>query len=66
MILIGMRVHLGWPYYAGLSLALGLAVYQQMLIKDRTPALCLKAFLNNNWFGAAIFAGIVAHYLLKG
>lgn len=66
MILIGMRVHLGWPYYAGLSLTLGLAVYQQMLIKDRTPALCLKAFLNNNWFGAAIFAGIVAHYLLKG
>jgi 4-hydroxybenzoate polyprenyltransferase len=66
MILIGMRAHLGWPYYAGLSLTLGLAVYQQMLIKDRTPALCLKAFLNNNWFGAAIFAGIVAHYLLKG
>lgn len=65
MILIGMRVHLGWPYYAGLSLALGLAIYQQMLIKDRTPALCLKAFLNNNWFGAAIFAGIVAGYLLK-
>jgi 4-hydroxybenzoate polyprenyltransferase len=66
MILIGMRVHLGWPYYAGLSVALGLAVYQQVLIKDRTPALCLKAFLNNNWFGAAIFAGIVAHYFLKG
>ncbi len=66
MILMGMRVHLGWPYYAGLSVALGLAVYQQALIKDRTPALCLKAFLNNNWFGAAIFAGIVAHYVLKG
>ena len=66
LILIGMRVPLGWPYYAGLSVALGLAIYQQALIRDRSPALCLKAFLNNNWFGAAIFVGIVAHYLVEG
>ena len=66
LILVGMRVHLGWPYYAGLSVALGLAVYQQVLINNRTPARCLKAFLNNNWFGAAIFVGIMAHYLFKG
>ena len=66
MILTGVRLHLGWPYYVGLSVALGFAIYQQILIKDRAPALCLKAFLNNNGLGAAIFAGVVAHYLLEG
>ncbi|MEO6697444.1 MAG: 4-hydroxybenzoate octaprenyltransferase [Gammaproteobacteria bacterium] len=66
MILTGARLHLGWPYYAGLLVALGFSVYQQILIKDRAPALCLKAFLNNNGFGAAIFAGVVTHYLIKG
>jgi hypothetical protein len=24
-----------------------------------------KAFLNNNWFGAAIFVGIVLNYLVS-
>jgi len=49
---------LGYGYAAGLGAAAGLAVYQQWLIRDREPALCLKAFLNNAWFGAAIFAGL--------
>jgi 4-hydroxybenzoate polyprenyltransferase len=26
---------------------------------------CFKAFLHNNWFGAAVFAGIVAELNLK-
>jgi len=33
-----------------------------LLIKDRDPQRCFQAFLNNNWFGATIFAGIAAHY----
>ena len=48
------------------TLALGVAsvlfIYQQWLIRQRNRAACFKAFLNNNWVGAAIFAGIVAHY----
>lgn len=63
LLLVGVRQHLGVLYYLGLLAALGLAVYQQTLIKDRLPALCFKAFLNNNGFGAAIFAGIALHYL---
>ena len=46
------------PFYLGLSAALGLAIWQQILCRQRDPAGCLRAFHNNNWFGAAIFAGI--------
>jgi 4-hydroxybenzoate polyprenyltransferase len=63
MIMIGRQLHLGMYYYAGLVTAMGLAVYQLLLIRRRDPGECFKAFLNNNWFGMAIFAGIVVHYL---
>jgi 4-hydroxybenzoate polyprenyltransferase len=62
LLWIGQHENLGILYYLGLLVASGLAIYQQWLIKDRNPQQCFQAFLNNNWFGAAIFAGIVAHY----
>lgn len=62
MVLIGTQMEFGLAYYLGLTVASGLAVYQQLLIRDRDPAKCFKAFLNNSWFGAAIFLGIVAEY----
>jgi 4-hydroxybenzoate polyprenyltransferase len=52
-------------YHLGLLLAAGTAVYQQYLIRDRDPRLCFQAFLNNNWFGAAVFAGIFLDYLAR-
>lgn len=55
----GWRLHLGWAYYAGLALAAGVAGYHYTLIRHRDPRKCFKAFLHNNWFGAAVFAGIV-------
>ncbi len=60
--LVGAGVWAGsgaW-YYFGLALAAGLALYQQWLIREREPAACFKAFLNNHWFGLAVFVGIVA------
>lgn len=57
---VGWKLHLYWPYYLGLAAAAGVAVYHYTLIKTRDPALCFKAFLHNNWFGAAVFAGMVA------
>jgi len=63
MIMIGRQLHLGGVYYTGLVAAMALAVYQLVLIRRRDPAECFKAFLNNNWFGMVIFAGIVGHYL---
>ena len=55
----------GILYYVGLGVAVGLAGYQQLLIRERAPAGCFKAFLNNNGFGAAVFAGLVLDYLYK-
>jgi 4-hydroxybenzoate polyprenyltransferase len=56
----GWRLHLAWPYYLGLIAAAGVAGYHYTLIRHREPAKCFKAFLHNNWFGAAVFAGMVA------
>jgi 4-hydroxybenzoate polyprenyltransferase len=62
LVLLGVRLQLGVGYYTGLATAAALALYQQYLIRSREPARCFRAFLNNNWFGAAVFAGLVLHY----
>jgi len=59
---IGYRLHLGPYYYAGLGVAALLAFWQFLLIRIREPAACFRAFLHNNWIGAVIFVGILAHY----
>jgi 4-hydroxybenzoate polyprenyltransferase len=63
LALVGMMSALGRWYWAGLAVAAVLAVRQQWLIRGRDPALCFRAFLNNNLFGLAVFAGILLHYL---
>lgn len=65
LLWVGRSLHLHWPFYAGLAVAAGLMAYHYTLIKTRAPARCFKAFLHNNWVGAAIFAGIALHYLLR-
>src|SRR3989338_2478928 len=61
----GQMAGLGWIYYAGLAAAAGIALYHYSLIKHRRREACFKAFLHNSWFGAAVFAGIAAEYLLQ-
>jgi len=39
-----------------------LGLYQQYLIRERDPAACFRAFLNNNWLGMVVFAGLVMSY----
>ena len=63
LVAVGQLAHLGPPFYLGLVAAAGFAVYQHYLIRDRDPRQCFRAFLNNNWFGAALFVGIAASYL---
>lgn len=62
LILVGRQSGLSEWYDAGLVVAAGFAFYQQLLIKDRDPTLCLQAFRTNNGFGAAVFVGLVLHY----
>jgi 4-hydroxybenzoate polyprenyltransferase len=64
LLIVGNKLQLSAYYYAGVLVATGFAVYQQYLIREREPGQCLKAFLNNNWVGAAVFVGIVLHYML--
>lgn len=59
LVLVGVRQQLGAFYYVGLSGAAALAIYQQWLIRDRDPTACLRAFLNNQWFGLLVFVGLV-------
>jgi 4-hydroxybenzoate polyprenyltransferase len=65
MAAVGLMQGLGAVYYTGLAIALGLIIYQYRLIHDRDRARCFKAFLHNNWMGAAVFSGIALDYLIQ-
>lgn len=55
----GLRLGVAPVYWWGIGAAACFGLYEQWLIKDREPRRCFQAFMNNNWFGAAIFAGII-------
>jgi len=65
LFLLGSQVGMGIAYYVGVGGAVLLGLYQQYLIRNREPGDCFRAFLNNNWLGGLIFAGIVIDYLLR-
>ena len=56
---LGRRLDFGVAYQASLLVAAGLMACQQVLIRERAPARCFRAFNNNNWVGIAILVGIV-------
>ncbi len=56
---VGLHLNLHWTYYLGLIAAAGVAGYHWTLIRTRDAQRCFRAFLHNNWFGAAVFAGMV-------
>ncbi len=63
--IVGQQAGMSLWFYGGLAVAALLVIYQLFLIRNREPERCFRAFLNNNWVGAAIFAGIVVDYLLR-
>ncbi len=65
LVLIGQMQQLGLMYYLGVLAAFGLSCYQQKLIFYREKALCFKAFLNSNYFGLVVFAGLFLDYWLS-
>lgn len=65
LALAGLMAGLGLFYFLGLIVAEGIAAYHYLLIRGRQREQCFKAFLHNNWFGAAVFAGVVGDYLVR-
>lgn len=61
----GAQAGLGMIYQTGLGLAAILFGYQQWLIRHREKPACFKAFLNNHWVGAFVFAAIALDYLSR-
>ena len=63
---VGSMAGLAAPYFAGLAVAGGLMGYHWLLIRGRTREGCFKAFMHNNWVGAAVFAGVAVSYAMPG
>ncbi len=55
----------GAVYYAGLGVGALLFARQQWMIRDREPAKCFRAFLDNNQFGMAVFLALLIDYLVS-
>ena len=72
MVMLGLLVYVGAMagrgsfYFAALGGAAAMAAYQQYLIRDRLPAACFQAFLNNNYYGMAVFVELVLDYAVGG
>ena len=62
LALIGYRAELGFWYYLSIGVAAAFMGYHQWLARERQPAGCFAAFLNNHLIGMVIFIGIVLHY----
>ena len=65
LLAIGKQLSMGWPYWVGLTAAAAIALYHYNLIRHREREKCFKAFLHNNWFGAAVFVGTATDYLAR-
>jgi len=62
LLMIAHQAKLGLIFHGSLAVATLLSAYQQYLIRYRERMNCFRAFLNNNWFGLAVFLGIVLDY----
>ncbi|MDD8915228.1 4-hydroxybenzoate octaprenyltransferase, partial [Escherichia coli] len=59
LVAIGVLLNMKGIYYWSLLLVTALFIYQQKLIAERERAPCFQAFMNNNYVGFVLFAGIL-------
>jgi 4-hydroxybenzoate polyprenyltransferase len=64
LLWLGLLLDISWPWYAAVAVVAALFVRQMYLVRERERGACFKAFLNNNWVGLAIFAGLLAHFAM--
>jgi 4-hydroxybenzoate polyprenyltransferase len=62
LYLVGRKIHLGSWYYGGLWAGAAFFAYQLWLIRARDRDGCFRAFLNNHYFGMAVFIGMALEY----
>jgi 4-hydroxybenzoate polyprenyltransferase len=62
---IGLHRGMGAPFYLGLAGAAALMAYHYRLIRGRGRDCCFRAFNQNNWVGAAVFAGIFVDFAAR-
>ena len=65
LIAVGAQLELHQLYFWFLLSAAALFVYQQMLIREREREPCFKAFLNNNYVGMLVCAGVASSVCLN-
>ncbi|WP_395376223.1 4-hydroxybenzoate octaprenyltransferase [Marinicella sp. W31] len=54
------------PFYnLALITVVWIFLFHQLLIMNRLPEKCFKAFLHNNWVGLVVFVGIFLNFILK-
>jgi 4-hydroxybenzoate polyprenyltransferase len=63
LYLVGRLIHMGSWYDAGLCAGAVFFGYQLWLIRARDREGCFRAFLNNNYFGMAVFIGMALEYI---
>ena len=62
---LGRSLGLGGWFLAGIALAAAQAAWHYTLIRGRTREGCFKAFRQNHWLGATVFAGVVLDLALR-
>ena len=62
---VGAQAGRGIWFHAGLVVAGGMMLRHYFWIRGRERMACFRAFKDNNWVGAAIFAGLALDYALR-
>jgi 4-hydroxybenzoate polyprenyltransferase len=62
LYLVGRQAQLGMYYWAAMAVAALLVTHEFRIARHREREACFRAFLHNNWVGAALFAGIAIHH----
>src|SRR5271167_3390198 len=65
LVLVGNALHMTYWYYLGLLGGAIFFIYQLWLIRARDRDACLRAFLNNHYFGMSVFIGILLDYQFR-
>ncbi len=66
LVALGLRLDMTTPWFIGVGVSVALFTYQLWISRNRDREGCFRAFLNNNWVGFSLFAGLLGHYWLAG